>query len=134
MPPNGLLFLLIVLPIASNNSNNFCDIIDTSSTTKISVSFQLLFRNRFFIIFVTSWSKEPVPSPMPAQEWSVLALHSNKTAAQPVSAQTWILEPFLEASFCRYFINAVLPVPPGPVTNTFLPWTYAVNALICSSE
>ena len=38
MPPNGLLFFLTDLPIASNVSNNFNDIIDTHTADGVKVA------------------------------------------------------------------------------------------------
>ena len=71
---------------------------DTSSTTKISVVFQFAFANRFLDIFAIICSIVPLPNPILAQECRVFALQSNKIAAQPVNAQTLILNPFLTAS------------------------------------
>ena len=61
----------------------------------------------------------PFPSPIPDHEWSVLALHSNKTEAHPVRAHTWIILHRESAFFFMYLISADLPVPPGPVINIF---------------
>ena len=54
-----------------------------------------------------------------------------KTAAQPVSAQTWIC--FLECSFI-FLINADFPEPPGPVINILSPLIYLSNDNCCSFE
>ena len=70
----------------------------------------------------------PFPNPIPDQEWRVFALQFNKTAAQPVRAQTWIS--FLEYSFI-FLINADFPEPPGPVINILYPLIYLSNANCC---
>ena len=54
----------------------------------MSVLFQRDLANLFFITFLTIFSIVPLPNPIPAQECTVFALHSRRTAAQPVKAQT----------------------------------------------
>ena len=89
----------------------------TSSTTKISVFFQIAFVNLFFFIFDTKCSMVPFPNPIPAHECRVFALQFKSTAAHPVSAVTCIsLKHRLACSYI-FLIKAVFPEPPGPVIN-----------------
>ena len=82
----------------------------------------------------TTASTGPRAVLIPLQECMVRALQFNKIAAQPVMAHTWYGFPAVFAFSTRWWINFVLPVPPGPVMNRFLPSLNCCRAYCCSVD
>jgi hypothetical protein len=70
---------------------------------------------------------------IPENICNVVALHSNKMAAQPVKAHTFIFLLLSSACFTIDLIKNYFPVPPGPVINKFSPLTYFSKQICCST-
>jgi hypothetical protein len=120
-PPQGFDKPRIRRPILSSFSKNSGVIMLISSIINISVFFHFRLDLGCLRILVASSSADSLPSPTPAQLWSVFAKDPRRRAAQPVKAVTAIFFPFTfpHSTICR--MRKDLPAPAGPVRNMFLP-------------
>ena len=109
-------------------SNSQACIIETSSMTRMSVSWIL--RRRRDRMSLSSGSVSAVATPMPLHEWMVWPLIC--VEAMPVDAVTATLAPSARALRMNSLSTYVLPAPGAPVRNTFAPAFRIAIASDCS--
>ena len=128
MPPNGRGSRRMMRQTWSTMSNSQACIIETSSMTRMSVSWIL--RRRRDRMSLISGSVSAVATPMPLHEWMVWPLIC--VEAMPVDAVTATLAPSARALRMNSLSTYVLPAPGAPVRNTFAPAFRIAIASDCS--